>query len=392
MKHAAVLDIGSSKVVCMHASRAGDGRFTVGGADIRTYSGYKAGKFQDEEDLASTILESLEATQRKCGYRFRTISVAIPAPFCKLHVGTGSLTFETKPKRITDADIDILRKASLPEEAPEGYALMHSTPFSYTLDGERRSDLPLDAAPTSLEARFSHCYASEYFLNLVYEALKQVGISSICVSAMLGTALMVIPEEERERTAVLLDVGYTHTDVCLVEQSAVVDQRTIDVGGWHLANDLAYLLEIDLPVAELVKRRYVYGLDYQDSTELMRTPDGTRSVERAYVQEILEERTYELCELIYEALRDMGVEKGKSPVIHLAGGGIAMMRGSREYLEHVLGAKFTRDMPWMPRMNTPNYASVFGVMDFVLNMHNDDILTQQVEVGVLQRLRNFFVK
>lgn len=392
MKYAAVLDIGSSKVVGICAGRVGKDGMAVYGAGVRAYSGYRNGAFLDGEDLYRAITESLEEMQKECGFRIREVAISVPAPFSRLYIGTGQISFPAKQKRISDADIDMLISTSLPEEPVEGYSLMHSTPFSYTVDGVRRSDLPADVAADAITAEVSHFYANDEFLEIVYEALEPLGISSLCVSAMLAEALMLIPERQRDIEAILLDVGYTHTDVCLVRQSAITAMQTIEVGGLHFANDLSYGLETGLAVAELVKRRYVFGLDYQDSMELLRTPEGTRSVERTLIQYILEERAREWCSLVYEAMLDMGADMRRNPVIYLTGGGISLMRGSREYLEGMFELSINKDMPWMPRMNSPIYASAYGVLEFVLCTGNEDALIHQPQSRFFKKLRNFFVK
>lgn len=392
LKHAVVLDIGSSKIVSICAGRVGQDGMAVHGADVRSYSGYRYGAFCDCKDMQRAVIESLEATQRECGFRIREVSISVPAPFSKLYIGTSSFASDSTPKRITGTDIDMLINTSLPEEAPAGCRLIHSTPFTYVLDGVTSQDLPADAAASRVSAMVSHVYVRDEFLAPVQEAVRQAGMMpGVCISAPLAQSLMLVPEKDRKKPSVLLDVGYTHTDVCVVLQSAIVAQDTLEIGGLHFANDLAYGLEITQSVAELVKRRYVFSLDYQDSVELLRTPQGTRSVERAQIQYILEERAKELCFLADESMRDMGVDLRQSPVLCLTGGGMAMMRGSREYLEDMLGLKVRRDMPWMPRMNSPNYASAFGTVEFVLHTNTEEALSQG-EGGMFRKLKELFVK
>ncbi len=392
MKHAVVLDIGSSKIVSICASRVGQDGMAVHGADVRAYSGYRYGAFSDIKDMQRAVLESLEATQRECGVRLREVAISVPAPFSRLFIGTGSFASDSVPKRITGTDIDMLINTSLPEDPPAGCRLIHSTPYSYVLDGVTTQDIPVDKAASRVSAMVSHVYVCEEFLAVVQEAVRQAGmLPGVCINAPLAQSLMLIPEKDRQRPCVLLDVGYTHTDVCVVLQSAIVAQDTLEIGGIHFTNDLAYGLEIPQSVAELVKRRYVFSLDYQDSVELLRTPQGTRSVERAHIQYILEERAKELCFMVDDSMREIGVDMRQSPMLCLTGGGMAMMRGSREYLEDMLGMKVRRDMPWMPRMNSPNYASAFGTLEFVLHTNSENTLPQ-AEGGVLRRLKELFVK
>jgi len=392
LKNAVVLDIGSSKVVSICASRIGLDGLAVHGADIRSYNGYRFGEFSDISNIKQVVLDSLKATERECGFYLRDVVISIPAPFTELVIGTGKLSFESAPKRITGADIDKLISASLPQAPPEGCRLIHSTPFSYVVDGAKKEELNADTSAAVIEAEVSHVYARESFLKPVQEAIKQADMRpGVSISTQLGQALMLIPEKERQKPTVLLDVGYTHTDISIVLHSAIVAQKTLEVGGMHLAGDLAYGLDVPIAIAEPVKRRYVFSLDYQDSIELVRTPQGTYSVERSLIQYIIEERAHELCYMIVDAIAELGIAAACKPAIHLTGGGLALMRGSLEYLEKMLGLSVRRDMPWMPRMNSPNYASTFGTLEFALNASKNGASVHQAESGVFGWLKELFI-
>ncbi len=392
MKNAVVLDIGSSKVVSICASRVGLDGLAVHGADIRSYNGYRFSEFSDVSNIKQTVLDSLKATERECGFYLRDVVISIPAPFTKLVMGTGKLSIESTPKRITSADIDKLISASLPQTPPEGCRLIHSTPFAFVVDGAKKGELTTDTSAAVIEADVSHVYAHESFLKPVQEAIKQADMRpGVCISTQLGQALMLIPEKDRQRPTILLDVGYTHTDISIVLHSAIVAQETLEVGGMHLAGDLAYGLDVPIAVAEPVKRRYEFSLDYQDSMELVRTPQGTYSVERSIIQYIIEERAHEMCSMIVDEICKMGVANACKPVIYLTGGGLALMRGSLEYLENMLGLSVKRDMPWMPRMNSPNYASTFGTLEFALNAARSGASIHQAETGVFGWLKELFV-
>ncbi|MDL2258892.1 hypothetical protein LJC42_07065 [Eubacteriales bacterium OttesenSCG-928-K08] len=393
MKHTIVLDIGSSKVASICAGRVGEDGLAVYGANVREYPGYRFGKIIDVDALKRAIVESLRSTQAECGLRMRDVAVSIPSPFTKLYLGNGSITFDSKPKRITDADIDMLINNSLPQEPFEGFTLMHSTPYAYVVDGEAVERLQEDALAQTVKASVSHVYVSDEFMEPVQEAVREFGVCSMCTSSLLGEALLLIPEQARNSRAVLLDVGYTHTDLCLMDHSALIAQKTIEVGGLHIMRDVAQVLDISDTMAEEIKRRYVFGLDYQDSIELLRTPEGTKSAERTLIQDIIEERAYELCALIHEAMQEIGAyEVNGEPQVYIAGGGIAHTRGSREFMERALGFRIKREMPWMPRLNSPNYASAFGAMEFVLEMDEGSAVVQMQQSGVMRRIRELFSK
>ena len=72
------------------------------------------------------------------------------------------------------------------------------------------------------------------------------------------------------------------------------------------------------------------------------------------------------------------------------------MRGSCEYMERCIGFPIQVRMPWMPRLSSPNYASVFSVMDFVMHATDEDNAGRLELTGpqgsLMKKLKDFFVK
>ena len=397
-QYSAVLDVGSSKVICLICSSDGQDGIVVHGAGIREYKGYKRGVMEDEQQFSDAIVDAIALAENEARRRVREISVGVPAPFTKLVLHGGEVVPSSRNKRVSHRDVDELINASLDFEPPEGYELIHSTPVEFVVDGVTRADMPLGATAETLRAEVSHLYVEEHFKRLVSDALLRAALDAdLYIAVPLSEGLFVIPEEERARPAVLLDVGATHTDVCVMRNSALVAMRTIEVGGNHFAGDLSYGLGLARPVAETVKRRYVYSLDYQDSIDTIRIPGGgVMNVDHAAIQFIIEERTKELASLISEAIGDMGVTVAEGLPLYMTGGGITLMRGSCEYMERYIGVPIEVRMPWMPRLSSPNYASAFSVIDFVMHAMDEDNAGRLEGAGsqgkLMKKLRDFFVK
>lgn len=373
-QNTAILDIGSSKVICLICGTDGRDNILVQGAGIKEYPGYKHGAFEDEHQLADAIIDALNTAEAEARHRVRDISVGVPAPFTKLVLRQGEISFKGKQRRITHRDIDEVINASLDFAAPDGYSLIHSTPVEFAVQDNIRTDMPLGVMAEGLSARVSHLYVDNHFKQLVSDALLRVGLDAdMYIAVPLSEGVFVIPEEERADNAVLIDSGATHTDISLVKNAALLDMRTIAVGGSHFTSDLSYGIGVKPGVAETVKRRYVYSLDYQDSIDMIRVPGGGMMyVEHEAIQFIIEERTRELCGLIRTALDEMGVEISPKLPVYMSGGGLTLMRGCCEFMERELAVSVQVRMPWMPRLSSPNYASAFSVMDFVMHSFDED--------------------
>lgn len=393
MKPAALLDIGSSKIVCLCGSFANRSGITVHGVSVCPYRGYQNGAFIDLRSLNNAVVEAVSKTEQEARMRIREVSVSVPAPFCRIVMTEATLPIGSRGKRVVAEDIDDVISLSLKKVKLGGYVLMHSTPVSFSVGGVVSSTLPTGAKTEELGALVSHMYVQDSFVEAMEQALNPLDIEiSMNVASQLCGALAIIPEKERVRPAVLIDVGYLHTDVSLVENAALTDTRTIDLGGKHIASDLAFGLDIPLEAAEQIKRRYVFLQEPLSSTEIVRTPSGAKRVDHGAIELIVEARTDELVSLIRGAIKEMGVSPEASPVTYLTGGGLAMMKGGLDYLKRGLQLTIQRDTPWVADMDTPNFTSAFAALDFVLRATSDDVVDDTAPASLMDRFRNLFTK
>lgn len=393
-KPAAILDVGSSKIVCLVGSSVKDG-MAVHGAAVCNYAGYRDGEFLNETSLQEKVIEAISRAEQESRLRIREIAVAVPAPFTKLVTTDATIPVRSRGGRVAPQDIDELISESLKKSRIKDAVLMHSTPVSFTVNGAYYAELPEGEEASELGGTVSHMYADEAFVHRIESILEPIHVEvSMCISATLAEALAIIPEQARVRPAVLIDVGSTNTDVAVAENAALTSIASIPAGGWHFASDLSFGLDIPIEIAEHVKRRYVFDEEPLSPTQIIRMPGGPKRVEHRVIKLIMEARAGELINLIRQSLADQGVSIDAYPVTYLTGGGLAMIKNGPEYLKHALGLPVRRDVPYLPDMNTPNYSSAFGALDFVLRAMGEVYEEEEEPVigSVVNKLREFFTK
>lgn len=400
MKPAAILDIGSSKVVCLCGSAAQKDGIVVHGAGVAPYDGFIDGAFVDRQSLHAAVVDALSKAESESCMRIRDVALTVPTCFSKLAMSDATITLGNRPRRTDGADVDRLIAHSLKKAStPEGYVLMHSTPVFFLVDGVSSTEVPIGLVTDELSGLVSHMFVKEEYIKAIQDTLDEIGVEiSMCISSMLGEAIMLIPEAERVRPAVLIDVGYYQTDVCIIESAALTAIATLPIGGYHFSNDLSFGLEVPLETAEQAKRRYVFSLDYKDKTEVLRSEKGSKRVSFAAISLIVEARAEELCSLIRHEIADMGVNVQARPAAYLSGGGFLMMRGALDFMKKSLRLSIKRDMPYTPRLSSPNYCSAFGALNFVLRANGadeEDLIKQnEPEEGsmLLKKVKEFFTK
>ena len=366
-KPAAILDIGSSKLVCLVGSTAEDGGLTVHGASVTPYPGFSEDGFEDEEVLREKVSEAVRKAEQESRVRIREVAVSVPGMFTGMLLTEARRRIEGKGNRITEEDVSALVSGTPEEPAGSDALWMHSVPVRFTLDGRVTHDSPVGRKAEEAAALVSHMYAYRFFTEPLERALAAADTEvSMYLSQTLASALTVIPEAERDRFAVLIDVGYGVTDVAVIEGSALTGLRTIAMGGKQFASDLSFGTGIPMQYAEIVKRRYVFGQEPLSPVEIVRMPEGPKKIRHKVIRLIMDARMGEFISLLRGAMAEMGVSPDDDPAVYLTGGGLTMMKGSVEYMKRALGLTVRRDIPYLPEMDTPNYTSAFGTLDLAL--------------------------
>jgi cell division protein FtsA len=188
------------------------------------------------------------------------------------------------------------------------------------------------------------------------------------IPEVLAESLFLVPTEERDCSAVLLDVGYFDTNVTVVYGDAIVYNKTVHAGGMHIANDLSIVMNMDAEAAEQIKKRFSFGLE-NNGTKLYdyaKLKSGRlEKYSHATISEVIDARVEQLCMMIYDALQQSPLNVARRTRVYLSGGGLAMMKGSRDAVQRYLKRQVRVLMIEAPQLSTPNYYVALALLDYV---------------------------
>ncbi|MDR3086148.1 MAG: hypothetical protein LBU47_07540, partial [Christensenellaceae bacterium] len=175
-------------------------------------------------------------------------------------------------------------------------------------------------------------------------------------------ALMLVPPEERDRIAVLVDVGYLNTEILFVRGDALVYHEVFGLGGGHITADLAYGLKFTMEMAEELKRKFAFGA----GQDLSATDSSGREVHvsREKAAEIILPRAEEIAEEAQKIIDSAGIRLDSRSAFYLTGGGL-MMRGNREYVSNIFERSVKTPQPMAVKLNSPMYSAALGLLELV---------------------------
>lgn len=386
---AAAIDFGTSKVVTLVAESGGYHRCDIIGAGQVPYDGYTDGYWNTPEKVSEAIQASIQEAENQSHRRITEIHVGVPGEFCRVYVIESTLQLQGVDPHVTPADVDRIFAIADENLQPVRGIIIHRSPAWFTVDDGKKTMEPVGMKGSTLKTLVSFVVADEFFLNDINRRMQALGVEVAgFFSLPMGESLLFLPPEDRDRTAVLLDVGYLNTEIMAVEGDALVYHKVIPIGGAHITVDLTYGLEVSMAVAEQIKRNYIFGMPGGDNIEAMLDNGRTESFERDAVARVLEPRVDEIADEIRKNLDESGVRLGSWSNVYLTGGGLALMRGGREYLASQLKRPVRAPSPKAAKLNSPIYSSSLGLMDLVF-----ETIEQQTEKsGLFDRVKGFFKK
>lgn len=365
----AAMDFGTSKIVALVAETSGRQRCDIIGAGIATYDGFLEGQWNAPDQLNQAIADAVQKAEEQSHTRIREINVGVPGAFSTVYTVEAKVELQGADPRVTEKDINELFARASSELGDIRGSIIHRSPAWFIVDDGKKTLEPAGVRGYELRGMISFVVADQFFLDDVTERFRSLGITvNGCFSTPTGQAMLFVPDEERDRTAVLVDMGYLTTEVMVVEGDAITHLKTLPIGGGLMAADLAYGLETTLGEAEKIKRAYIFGLAAGQETFDANDKEGNpKTFSREDVEKVLEPRAEEICEAVQEAIKTSGVRLSNWSPIYLTGGALSINRGGKDFLAGKLN-KPVRDLPRRAvKLSSPAYSSALGLLDLIID-------------------------
>ena len=371
---AAAIDFGTSKIVTLLAESGGFNRCDIIGSGTVPYEGYLNGVWNAPEKLAQAVRNSISAAELEGKTRIREVYVGVPCEYIRVLNAQATVPVNAPDSRVTDGDVSLVEDAAADklDLARQGGVVIHRSPAWFEVDGGKKTMSPVGLKGRELGASVSFVLADPAFIEEVTGLLVGMGIGVLgFLSPSMGESMLLLSLEERDRVAALIDIGYLNTEFSVIEGDAMVYHAVLPMGGGHITADLATELEIPMRAAEQIKREYIFMPDEFDPAgdpEVVDEGTGRRlTFPRAFVQSAVEQSVNELASLIDLALKECEARLSARSQVFITGGGIAMMRGGREYLAGRLGRPVKVSMAKAAKLNSPVFASALGLVDLVFD-------------------------
>ena len=401
----AVLDIGTTKIVCLIATAAEDGAFAVTGVGHQLAKGIKSGVITDIVEAGTSITAAVHAAEQMAGVTIENVIVSANGTNLKSrHV---SVELDVLADGVSDQDIADVIYEGCASLSAEDVGILHCFPSHYSLDNARGLRDPRGMIGKKLGADLQIITARDQYLKNVAQCIGRSHLNiSDHVLACHASALSVLEKDEMDLGVTLIDMGGGTTSFAVFVGGRNVYSDCIPVGGNHVTSDIAQGLSTSLHHAERLKTLHGSAVNSVKDSEVMidvpqlgerEDEDEPTTMPRAMLVGVIRPRMEEIFELIRGKLEASGVDKiaGRRCVIT---GGASQMIAVSDLAERMLGKQVRKGKPaaiagLAEAVSGPAFASVIGMLHYVQHRPwEEEILTAaQARKGWLpERILSWF--
>jgi cell division protein FtsA len=367
-----VIDIGSTKAVCLIARLESDGEPRVLGFGWQRGRGVKGGSVVDLEEAERAIRAAV-------GQAEEMADTQLPGAIVNLSCGQPEsrlmhIQWPIGGRAVTETDLRAILSEGRRRAAEDGRETVHAVPLGFTVDATPGVEDPRSMICDTLGARLHLVDASQASLRNLGATLMRCDLEvEELVSSPFASGLATLVEDEKHLGCTVVDMGGGTTSIAVFAEGHLLHTAQIAVGGQHVTNDLAGVLSTPVAHAERLKTLHggVHG-GPEDERDFLPVPllgedeHHIARIPRTMITGIIRPRLEETFELVREKLDAAGLGKEAGARVVLTGGASQLV-GAHELAARILNRQIRLGRPHPVRglpeaAMGPAFATAIGLL------------------------------
>lgn len=368
-KYVSVLDFGSSKITVACGTKNVNNNLNIFATGVSDYAGYMDGEFIEPNLLRECVANAINNAQVNINKKISKLYVGIPAEFCVNEVQDVCVSFKSKTLLKKSVISNLFNKNEV-NNLSSTHSVINKSPVYYILDNSSKVINPIGSYATNMVIKTSYVYIENKIMALLSSVFSSLGIKEyVFISSTLAQATYLLNSEVRYSGAYFVDVGYISSSVCSVMGDGLVDLKSFSIGGAHITSDLSELLNLPFLQAEQLKRKLILTLkpSAMDFYEVF-LDNKIAKLPVKSANEIALARIDMIIEMIEKLIKNFSL-KANNNIIYLSGGGIALIRGIKSYLNKRLGKKVKIVVPEPMQLAKPEYSSIVSLLNTAFELN-----------------------
>lgn len=364
-----VVEIGSSKLSCVVASKGVNGIFNIKAKAQVEYAGFFEGEFIENSLLEDAIKSLFAQIQSIYKRKIQKIYVGVPAEFSKVTTAKEQISFKFK-RAVRTFDIQNLKQIVSSKLELDNMEILSINPICYLLDDDRKTNQPVGLKASKIAAELSVILAQSSFINTFNKIWTRLGVEQVeYISEPLCEAMFILEKEERERTCIVIDVGARSTSVAFVKGDGLTNLTSFSMGGSYITSDLSEACSIAYNDARNLKKQIVLSLRAADEDfyELVTLGGRVTKIPLALANEVVCYRLELIAKTVNECIRLFAKEYVPYYPIYLCGAGVSKIKGGKDFFAKCLNRNILYGKPPIPAMDKPELSALLGLVNMALD-------------------------
>ena len=369
------IDIGSDKIVCLIAKIDEITRekraIRVIGSGYCQSKGIRNGRIINPKEAEKSIRLALDKAEQNANIEVNNVYICISGNFIKSHVIKGRL--DIPDKTINQEHVSNVIALTHEKYKVGDQRIMHIVPSKFFVDGARNVADPTGLIADNLGVELNYITSDQNPLINIENIIQNIHLNlKGIVAKPYASALACLQDHELDFGSICIDIGCGTTSISIFFEGTIVFASTINLGGWHITNDIAYGLNTPFEHAEGIKNLFGNAImGSKDSEQYYEVPsDEDNSIMKKFklsdLVSIIRHRFEEIIEEAEKVIERSGYSDLAKRNIVLTGG-TSELRGSIEIAKRILDTNIRLGIPikiggLSEDIGGPSFAACSGVL------------------------------
>lgn len=300
--------------------------------------GIRKGLIVDANLAINAIKDGIKILEKELGVRLSKAIVNVPDYNSKFMLVTSSEDITSPEEEVTSDDINRLIKSSVYAKIDKEYELITVVPLVFILD-DKKELMPVGKKGKKLDLKAIMITAPKKNIYSVLSVMEGSGIEvvDITISGLCDYA-EVENSNIKDKVGAIINLGHETTNVSVYNKGKLMNTETIQLGGFNVDKDLAYMFNISIFDARKIKETFASShkrfTPLNDTYEVKNTAGEVIKLNQIEVTEIVMDRIAELLKLAKKQIFLLTKQNISYIVIT---GGLTEIRAFKNLVYEILG-------------------------------------------------------
>ncbi len=338
----ALIDLGSSKVMCLVLSLTGANQinsfsedksrpgvtFRVIGASTTKSRGIRFGEIYEMREAESAMRTVIQRAQKMAGCLIENVFLTFSSATQKSTLISSSIDFAQKEVSETDIGHALSNLNIVNDDLTR--EIIHALPVNFSIDNKNGYMDPRGISGTNLSVDVNTISIQSDIIKNMVSCLNRCDLSlaGIAIAPYLS-GLSSLLEDEMELGVVCIDLGAASSSLSIFFRKNLIFSRCLRIGGQHITSDIMQAFQIPFLAAERLKVLHGGLLPTNsDDRETLELPESNtdlfterRTITKSELLGVIRPRVEEIFDSLRSILDQSDFEFLPGQKIVLTGGG-----------------------------------------------------------------------